>query len=117
MVFLAPLTACLPILHPLPHVVHRVRQGLVFEWHLVKLAEILLDLVLAEVLRGAETQLVRTHWLRRAGQDHLVADEVDALPRFFESGGDRWLDALGAHVLLEVESLLVVIVEFVDVAL
>ena len=44
-----------------------------------------------------------------------MVDEVDLGARFLETRCDRRLDALGAQILLELHSLLIVLIQFVNV--
>lgn len=97
--------------------VDRVRHRLLLEGHLVELAEVLLDLMLAQVGRRAEPHLVLLHRLRGPGQDHFVVHEFDALTRLLETGRDRWLDTLRAQVLLKFKSFLVVVSQLVEILL
>ena len=88
--------------------VHSLRLRLVLEWHLVELREVLLDLHLAQEIRAAEAEFIRSEGLVRTRKNHLMADEVDLGARFLETRCDRWLDALWAHVLLKLQPLHIV---------
>ena len=92
---------------------HRV----VLEWHLVQFTEILLDLVLAEEVIATEAHLVGGERHGCSCQSHGVTDEFLRLSRFLETRCDGWFDTLGAEILLEVKSALVVINKFVEVLL
>lgn len=116
-VFLAPLSPVLTISHHFAHVVHRVRHLLILEGHLVQFAKVLLDLVLAQELRGSEPHLVRIHGFGRPSQHHLVTDKFDAFTRLFETRRDRGFDTLRAQVLLELNTFLVVVMELEEILL
>ena len=46
-----------------------------------------------------------------------MADKIDLVAGLLEAAGDRWLQALGAHIFLEIKSLLVVVMQLVEVLL
>ena len=113
MVFPAPLSSCRSASHDFTHMVHSLRLRLVLEWHLVELREVLLDLHLAQEIRAAEAEFIRSEGLVSTRKNHLMADEVDLGAtclgaRFLETRCDRWLDALWAHVLLKLQPLHIV---------
>mmetsp|Transcript_25964 Transcript_25964/g.32329 ORF Transcript_25964/g.32329 Transcript_25964/m.32329 type:complete len:204 (+) Transcript_25964:48-659(+) len=113
----APLASRAVIHHDFAHVVRRVRHLVVFERHPVKLAHVLLNLVLSQVLRAAEAGLITFQGHIRSRKNHFVADEVLLLTRFLKATRDCRLDALWAHILLKIEPLLVVAVQLVQVLL
>ena len=67
-----------------------------------------MDLHLAQEIRAAEAEFIRSEGLVSTRKNHLMADEVDLGARFLETRCDRWLDALRAHVLLKLQPLHIV---------
>ena len=92
-----------------------VRLLVVLKRHAVQFAHVLLDLVLCQERVASESDLVGFHGHIGAREDHFVADEIDLLTWLLEAAGDRWLEAFGAHIFLEIKSLLVVVLQLVEV--